>query len=737
MKKFLDKKTFIILLFVYIFFMINIFSYFNKNRDNALDQYNQSSLEHFTKEYSVVHKEISNEIFLKFINVFQKPDIIDIMLKANQTSDENVLNRLRLKLIDIIRDDVNDINSYGIKLIHFHLPKAISFLRMHNVNHFGDDISKIRPSIMKVNETKSLVTGYEIGRHAGAFRNIIPLFSGNKFVGSMEISFNEYKLIGELEKNMKSEFDFIIEKDFVDKRVFKSSKLFYSESNTFSNYYYISKVHEKLITSSLLSFEDIEAHLISQELDAKLKSKKPFFIAIPLDKQVVSMFIPLKDFNNNIIGYFISYSVDTEEFRSIYKNYYIDLIFSIVILTGFIIFIFIILMHNKENKLRKKYFDIVFNTQKDIIVITDGKYISDANQAFFNFFKYKNIEDFRKVYNCICEKFEIIDKEGYIYKDKNGQSWIKTVEENKDINYKAVITKDENSYIFNVNSVSMEFDESKRNIVVLSDISELIDIQNNLQEKVEESVDAIRKQEIIMFRQSKQASLGEMISMIAHQWRQPLSSISATVGFLQIEQALNEYDKDLFTKHFKKISKYTQHLSQTIDDFRNFFKDDKETKAVIINDIVESTLEIVEPVLINKNIFIHKEYKSKKEVLTYPNELKQVFLNIFKNAEDAFLEKGIKDAMITVKTYDYEDYVSVMFEDNAGGIPDEVGDRIFDPYFTTKEELNGTGLGLYMSKDIIVKHLKGNIFFENIEDTQGTTIGVCFTINIPLTLDKK
>ena len=202
-----------------------------------------------------------------------------------------------------------------------------------------------------------------------------------------------------------------------------------------------------------------------------------------------------------------------------------------------------------------------------------------------------------------------------------------------------------------------------------------------------------------------------MISMIAHQWRQPLTAISSTSMALNLRAKLNKIDKEMVIELTENISEYAQHLSLTIDDFREFFKANKEKKEVTYTELVKSVLSIIEVSLTNKNINLVQDLESNTIFTTYPNELKQVLLNLIKNAEDVLLERGIENPTIYIVSHG--DKLSV--EDNAGGIKDDIIEKVFDPYFSTKTKKDGTGLGLYMSKTIVEEHCGGELTVENAE----------------------
>ena len=243
--------------------------------------------------------------------------------------------------------------------------------------------------------------------------------------------------------------------------------------------------------------------------------------------------------------------------------------------------------------------------------------------------------------------------------------------------------------------------------------------------------DKIKSQEEIMIAQSRHAAMGEMISMIAHQWRQPISVISMEASNILVDIELELLNDASLKEISTNIIKQTQELSQTIDDFRNFFKPDKVASLHFIYKIIEDALGVIGKSLQNNNISITLHVSQEIEIYTYSRELMQVFINIIKNAKEALelIEKENKFILIDVE--EKENDVVVKIADNAGGIDKEILDKIFDPYFTTKGIKNGTGLGLYMSKTIIEKHLRGSLKAVNEND------GVSFIMNLPKSIENE
>ena len=252
---------------------------------------------------------------------------------------------------------------------------------------------------------------------------------------------------------------------------------------------------------------------------------------------------------------------------------------------------------------------------------------------------------------------------------------------------------------------------------------EINELNRTLETRVEDGLRKNRAKDAQLIHQSRLAQMGETISMIAHQWRQPLNSISAESANLLLKTRLGSANDEIIIQGSQNISKYSQHLSDTIDDFKDFFKPDKERILTNYNDIVSSVCNIIDNSLEMKNISMIKELSCHENFESYPNELKQVILNLIKNSEDALLENEVKEPFIRIVTYVNSNNRCILeISDNAGGIDEKIIDKIFDPYFSTKSKKDGTGLGLYMSKMIIEEHCNGKIIVQNKED------GVVFRI---------
>ena len=233
----------------------------------------------------------------------------------------------------------------------------------------------------------------------------------------------------------------------------------------------------------------------------------------------------------------------------------------------------------------------------------------------------------------------------------------------------------------------------------------------------------VKEKDKLLILQSKQAQMGEMISMIAHQWRQPLNAISASSINLSLLSSMNMLEEQKVQESSEFIQDQCQKMSTTIDTFMNFVKPSKESKEFSLTQTIDSIMEIMQGQLQNHSItVVRNDVEKDVTVVGHQDLLEQVVLNILTNARDAFDESSVehKTIKITIKTQDT--IPTIFIEDNAGGIPKDIQDKIFNPYFTTKEQGKGTGIGLYMSIDIMRKSFHGNLFYHDIDS------GSCFEI---------
>lgn len=422
---------------------------------------------------------------------------------------------------------------------------------------------------------------------------------------------------------------------------------------------------------------------------------------------------------------------------------------------------------NEELETKENFVKAIVNGQANMVIVSDGYNMIDANDVIAEFFdEFNTIDDFYNNYTCICEKFETdVPDESYINQMQYGdETWLEYILSHPDKHFKVIMNSGHALHHFSLfaNKKVLDTDGNFIIVVSLSDITneiqsqlelahlndnlenlieiktkELQELNNSLEQKIQLELEKNRDKDKKMIQQSRFAALGEMIGNIAHQWRQPLSAISSTASSLEMQIELNIAQEEDIKKSYEDIKNYVNFLTQTIEDFRGFFKEDKELVQFDIKDIIDKSVSIIDATYKDNNIelFIDIPYET-LSATGMPNELSQVFLNILNNARDAIKEKEPVNRNVAIIAHQNENENIIFIQDNAGGIPEDILDKIFDPYFTTKHQSQGTGIGLYMSKDIVEKHMQGNISAQNIvQEINGIKYnGACFEIIIPRTL---
>ncbi|PZP11828.1 MAG: PAS domain-containing sensor histidine kinase, partial [Aliarcobacter butzleri] len=224
----------------------------------------------------------------------------------------------------------------------------------------------------------------------------------------------------------------------------------------------------------------------------------------------------------------------------------------------------------------------------------------------------------------------------------------------------------------------------------------------------------LEEKQKIIFLQSRMASLGQMLANIAHQWRQPLTELNLCL--FNLKKAFEKQNKKEFEKLYNDNKNTIFLMSQTIEDFTNFFKPQKNKKIFSAKSVIDETLKILSRIIEDEKIVIETFIDEKIEIFGIKNELIQVILNLIQNSKDAFNQNNIKNKKIVIKIYKDDKSIFLEFIDNALGIDKDLIDKIYEPYFTTKHQSSGTGLGLFISKIIIENSFEGEILYEKLEN---------------------
>ena len=341
------------------------------------------------------------------------------------------------------------------------------------------------------------------------------------------------------------------------------------------------------------------------------------------------------------------------------------------------------------------------------------KYIY-TNKTFDKLFKISLGKKFQKymdeTYNQELKKLEdsIEEKQSFqtIFKFKN--------QDEEEIYLQLTFTP-----ILNENNIVEEI------VVIGFDISLIQKRKDALIKLVKIETEKNWKQNKMLIQQSKMASMGEMIENIGHQWRQPLNSLSVLFSKILISYKIGTLNENIISNSTSQATRIISHMSKTIDDFRDFFRADKKFTSCKLSDVINQSLNIIKPTLQSNGILLNIYSNKDITFSCLKNELSQVLVNLIANAMDAILLKNIKNGEITISTEEKDGNVFIIVDDNAGGIDENILEKIFEPYFTTKENDKGTGIGLYMSKIIIEQHMKGKLEIEN------GLLGASFQIVIP------
>lgn len=363
--------------------------------------------------------------------------------------------------------------------------------------------------------------------------------------------------------------------------------------------------------------------------------------------------------------------------------------------------------HLKELLLQKE--EMIHDLGLIVEEATTEIYIFDAQTWLFS---YANKSALHNMQYTLEEIMRLMPSEIKQYTRNEFQSILNLLQTQKNINFTAHHQrKDGTIYPVSVNLQYANYHYQKSYVAMITDMSEQASMEKEIHDTQE-----------LMIAQSRHAAMGEMIGMIAHQWRQPLSIISMVVNNMILDIELEEFNEKGCLLSGDNILEQINYLSKTIDDFRDFFRLNKQQEEVNIATILYEAKSMIGASFENNEIILEVADESHYAVQIYSRELLQVMINILKNAKEALISNTAKERKIFIHIFDEANEVVCEICDNGGGIDPHILPKIFDPYFSTKDEKTGTGLGLYMSKTIVEKHLKGAIEAYNIEG------GSCFQL---------
>jgi len=374
----------------------------------------------------------------------------------------------------------------------------------------------------------------------------------------------------------------------------------------------------------------------------------------------------------------------------------------------------------------KNYLRYLLDSQPNIVIINDGHKIIDGNRAFLEFTGFASIREFRAKYECICDLFEEREDASYITKEREGVSWVEYIRANEGRSFKALIMKDGKEYRFKINLVYLEMDHKDRNIVTLTDITDIELLNLNLEAKVDEEVNKRRAQEESMIEQSHLAQMGEMLTMIAHHWRQPLNAAVLSVQILQDYYYEGELTKERVDKAVDTVVKRLTELSNTISLLSNLTKKQREARVFQAGKALKNICELSTSELLRYDIKVETDIEEGIELFGSTAFFTQIVTHLLKNAQEALMDNESSQKMIKISFKKDDKKAYLIVADNGGGIDGKIMPKIFDPFFTGKNLPSKVGLGLYVVKKLMEQKFQGSVEIRNI--IGGTEAKVTFDL---------
>ena len=545
------------------------------------------------KSVTAMHDETAEIIF----HLLDTTIITKKLEKAN-SSDIKELSKIRKELYKLLNTKFINIKQHDFTELHFHLSNGNILLRMNKPEKFGDKIININESIRIASKEKKTIHGFETRVNNSGFLNLFPLYSHNKYIGSITMLYSSVSLFKHLRRG-SMHVELLENKKTIDKVLLGQDKNRHSESIN------INYLKDNIFNKDMR---------INKDILKKIKLKLPE-----------------------------SLETDMKKANKITQIVNIDGVF----------------------------YSVIIVPVENIMGVKNSAYV-------VAYIKNESMNQFYSIIILLFAAFTIIN----------------------------IIA---NLFIFHT-----------------SKTRELKELTETLESRILLAKEENKHQEHIMFTQARSAQMGEMLSMIAHQWRQPLNSISASAIFVSMKKNLNQLTDDEFNIHTQFVQDHTLLMSNTINDFMNFFKPDTVKTRFTIKETISDLHKTITPQLNNRGIIFDINVIDDIEIFGHKNELIHILLNLITNSRDALIEPDIVSKWIKLEVEKKDNNILINVSDNGIGIDEKVIERIFDPYFTTKEEGTGTGIGLYMVKTMLKNGFKGNITIN-----KGKTGVTCFNIIIP------
>jgi signal transduction histidine kinase len=543
-----------------------------------------------------------------------------------------------------------------------------------------------RKDLKKFVENRKISASISVGLFSMTIKARAPIIDNeNNFLGVIEVIGHFNSIANNLKEN---NIDSII---ITDKKYKETLKFPYSE--IFIDDYYVANTNAN---KDLINY--IKANKIEKYLEIN-----NFIIE---NNYLISKY-ELYDERNEKLGYILNFiKLDDIDFQVV-KSFKIQIIMISVITLIILFFTFLIYLYTsylKQLKIQENKKQSILDSQQNIIVITDGTRLIDANQRLYDFFTdTKNLESFREKYKCICTTFIDMESEIYIVeKLYNGKNWAEYILLNQDKNFRAAIKNMKNE-ISHFSIKCSKIKEEDFIIVTFTDITQEI-----------LHIEATKEKDRIVFQQSKIAAIADTLKNIAHQWRQPLSVISTIASGMKIQKELNILKDEDFRESCDNIIDNTNKLSNTIENFTNFFNKEDNVVRFSLVETIENIKKFMDSIFEKNDIKCFLTYDNDMILHCNRNDFSQAILNILDNSMYALINNQSPENRIII--IDLNSNI-LQIKDSGNGIDENILSKIFEPYFTTKHEAFGVGLGLYIVNELFVKHMNYKIDIQNVTFT--------------------
>lgn len=712
------------LLFIAGFLILQILVYYITalNAEQRIDKALNAQVANLKTHYEVILSNQHINADAAYRTTIAQKEVIDLFAQARSASPAK-RDLLRQKLYRELIGKYEVMKTKGILQFHFVFPDNRVFLRMHKPDKYGDDLTEIRADFRYVNETKKPIRGFDQGRTAHGFRNVYPVFGKNReYLGAMEISYGSEVLQEQLTHVSKLHSHFLVDRELLDTKAWQREDMVlkYFRSAEHPDYM-ITMTHEHS-KEICIDQNTVRLRPLLPRIDANMKKGDSFALYGQYKGELfVIAFYPVKNIRDNrVVAWLVSYSDDDFISATLHSLLYMRISLFVAFA---LIFFFVYKVMMQQRSL--KQLNLSLKTAQDIAHLGFWELDVGSGRLFWSDEVYKIFGLRPGEIDATYENFlNFVHPDD---RDKLDHAYRTSMEEHRSyhLTHRIIAKNGELKYV--EERCNHEFDAKGKPLKSTGSVlditerklleEELKELNAHLMEEVNKKVQELRDKERILLQQSKMASMGEMISAIAHQWKQPLNALGAIFQDIQDAYEYDELDKTLLDRSVAYGLKQIEFMGTTIDDFRRFLSPNKARDFYNFESTVDKIMTILGKQLANHNIEVEKQFDS-IELYGVRGEMEQVLLNLLNNAKDAIVKRQEQEKLkgkITIEAVSDKEHVVVLIRDNGCGIPEDAADKVFESYFTTKGD-KGTGIGLYMTKFIIEESMLGTIWIRNSDE---------------------